>query len=798
MSRGTRLAPERAALTLLHSLWANVHNTVVDATPILEDPGLHVRAAANATRASASVVAHAALSRWLGWAEPATLGKAVDDLAAVSATNSVLIDVADANVAVGEVWSRLVASAMTIADGYEAILAMDWRVGGIGDQHTRRALGAFHTPQELAEAVVRRTADVMVAHRFGRDVSHEDPAVVRYLAELTVADLAVGAGRFPVAWLREIERRARNLGDRRALSGRALLAFEMTDVDPVALELARIAVAIELDDPQVLSDIGRTNVRLGNALLPSDPYVARGRGDWGDVGVIWDPANGVDHFLSPVDVVLGNPPWERIRVEPRHLLRGLIREVAEEDQKAAREILMGELPDRFPQLSEYLAGVVKSTHLGVDAIRRSSVFRLSGKGELYTHQLFVELGLSRVSERSGWVSQLVKSAMLSNAGGSPLMAHNLEQGRIWEAWEFVNTARIFQIDSRERFALLIAGPTGSKGVRVAAGLTESRQIGDESLSSLVDDDLRLRLDPKEGRLPICSSSAVGLLSAVADFPRIDDVAPELRFGRLLHLTNHSDAIHKEPGPDRLPVLEGRMIEQFTSRFAGFDDIPPAVRWSAKVRAKPSDDHALSDPHFVPGARWWVDEQAWRRVSSAYPEPFSLVWRNASSPFNRRTMLATVTSAQPTIQSLQILQADAAQLVRLCALFNSLVFDWLVRRMMPGIDVTASVVRRIPVLPEDAWTSSMQFFGVETTLEAHVASRVARLLTDDARNWPLWGAERPDAVVDTVGRRVLRREIDVLICRAYGLTRDQWIQVLDDFPTDVSDPERGYLLANGPQ
>ena len=471
-----------------NDLWAAIRG---GAAPV-DDPVAALQAGRLATTALAAVAAHASLSLSTGWPEPRSPGEVTDRLATVIPSDWTLLGAADAPATpsfpetVRRVRQIVHSGELNLCDLFEMLLPFDWRSGSDDHQHQRRSLGAFYTPTELADAVVARTMTVIARDRLGGAALADDPGVIKLLASLSVADLAVGGGRFPVAWLRQLGRLSERAGLGPDPVAEAVTRLELTDVDRVALEIAAVATAVEVGRPAVIADGGPT-LRLGNALLlaPPHPVPDDRRAELLEQAHLWHPDVGLTD-AEPVDLVIGNPPWERVRVEQRSLLRGLVDQVAHETRKTSRERALGDAYLRHPRLARYLDDHLASTAAGVAALRRDPRLALSTKGEIYTHALFTELAVRRTASRDGWAALLVKSSLMTSAGHRHLSRWLLDEHRVVEVWDFRNTHRIFDIDSRERFAAVIAGPPRSDGALLASGLTDVAQLGAENAQKRIE------------------------------------------------------------------------------------------------------------------------------------------------------------------------------------------------------------------------------------------------------------------------------------------------------------------------
>jgi hypothetical protein len=149
---------------------------------------------------------------------------------------------------------------------YEALLSRSPSVARRGapvrlkpDASRRRRRGSFFTPAFIVETIVEAT--------FGRHLaaarSTED------LLDLKLADPACGTGHFLVGALHKLASRMADLGRRppeaEALRDVARSCLYGVDVDPLAVELARVTLMLEVGGDR-WSDFTGT-VRCGNALL---------------------------------------------------------------------------------------------------------------------------------------------------------------------------------------------------------------------------------------------------------------------------------------------------------------------------------------------------------------------------------------------------------------------------------------------------------------------------------------------------------------------------------------------------
>ena len=131
------------------------------------------------------------------------------------------------------------------------------------------------------------------------------------------------------------------------------------------------------------------------------------------------------------------------------------------------------------------------------------------------------------------------------------------------------------------------------------------------------------------------------------------------------------------------------------------------------------------------------------------------------------MLATILPITPTCQSIQLLQlADERQMLHLIALFNSIVFDYIVRLKMVGLDLTQTIIKQIPVPEIEQYDGQIDYNGIVASYSKHILSRLKKLYQDDNRLSDMFSKYETYTVDDN--RRVLIAEIDQIIGLLYGL------------------------------
>lgn len=669
----------------------------------------------------------------------------------------------------------------------------------------RNAAGGYYTPPDLAEASAVCAIDAYVEDNTGiSSYSKISPSnaqkeeVRRLLGTAQIADLSCGSGEFYTAIFGYVGQHVDGLSA--ADVARNLWGI---DVDPIAIQLACTSVlgcADRQDSKGIIS-----HFILGNPLI--DCHVEQAfemKTDSFAEGRIYATAMGLNvqkRFpLDGFNLIVGNPPWEKVRFEERKFFYPLYPEIASMARKEARSLRIAQLDSRWPELYHYYLRMSDDYSKFKSVVRSNPLLDHSLRGELNTYALFAEEAVSLLSPK-GIAGLILKSAIATSPNSSRLFEHFVQGQIVREVDLFENSNRIFNIDSRERFCLMIFSRRRVSEMRIAVGLRHPSDLYTAKRFEVNEHTLRA-VNPLTGLLPSVTDDQEFqfLVEAHKRYPAFGEVFPRCHFGRLVHLTAHSEHISRHSSSDSLAIYEGKFIEQYDARFSTFAGVPPERKYAGKATAKRSKK-GIGGGKPIPESRYYIEREFWEVLAKNYSQPFSLCWRSLTSSTNRRATIATLLPRCPTCQSIQLLQTeDEEDLLLLVALFNSIMFDYFVRMNLSGIDLTQSVVRQVPVPPLNQFDRVLHFHGREDTIRNHIRDRVVLLYRNEDRLYALFNSVHgvADDARISVSRKALMSEIDILVGQAYGVPNRQLQQVASTFPRFYTEEEAQlYFGYSGP-
>lgn len=182
------------------------------------------------------------------------------------------------------------------------------------------------------------------------------------------------------------------------------------------------------------------------------------------------------------DVVLGNPPWERIKLQEQEFFAAREPEIAAAPNAAARRRLIEALAqapegtrqralfDEFQTARRIAEAASAFARVPGDSGGR---FPLTGRGDVNTYALFAELFARRIGP-NGRAGIIVPTGIATDATTATFFAALVDSRRLAALVDFENRERIFPaIDSRIKFSLLTIGRDDARGL--AAGQPGSQR-----------------------------------------------------------------------------------------------------------------------------------------------------------------------------------------------------------------------------------------------------------------------------------------------------------------------------------
>lgn len=505
------------------------------------------------------------------------------------------------------------------------------------------------------------------------------------------------------------------------------------------------------------------------------------------------------------DVVLGNPPWERIKLQEKEFFAARAPEIARAQNKAARERLIQALvaTDAPPADRALYGEFQKAKHTAEAAshfIRSSGRFPLTAVADMNTYALFAETFLQLLAP-SGRAGIVVQSGIATDYGTRRFFREVSETGRLISLFDFENRERLFPgIDSRMRFCLLTLGAIGNGSADFTFFATNIKHLADRRRHFTLSTEDIHRINPNTRTMPVFRSRADAELTKkiYEHVPPLIDNTRQLnpwgvRFMRMFDMTADSELfapsarleggirtgdMYEIQGMTYMPLYEAKMAHQFDHRWATYDQNAKSYRDSGdvdKINAK-----------FEIAPRYWVPEAEVhnRLADGGWRRNWLLGYRSISNATNERTVISSVIPKSAVGNSFPVIffgsEISVSQLLAFLAIWNSLPLDYIARQKMGGINLNYMYMKQMPIFHPSQFGQGELGFIVPRVLELTYTSESLRAFAKDV------GYVGSPFQFDVNRRAVLCAELDAFFAKMYGLSRDNLRFILD--PSDVHGPD----------
>ena len=509
------------------------------------------------------------------------------------------------------------------------------------------------------------------------------------------------------------------------------------------------------------------------------------------------------------DVVIGNPPWEKIKLEEIQYFAASYPEIANAPNADARKRIIKRLRNsnsaserrlykNFVKAKRFSEAISEFVRVPKKQFGR---FPYSGRGDVNTYLLFAELFLQLVSMngRGGIISP---TGIATDATSAPFFSWAVSNNRLVSLFDFENRMRIFpDIDIRTKFSLSTFGKN-EKRPRFAFFLTDPSDILESERNFTLTAKQIASINPNTNTAPIFRSQKDAKLAAkiFSNVPVLLNRAQGqtgdpwgVRFVSMFHMANDSKYFRTKKdlegdeydfvgecwmknGNRFVPLFEAKMMHQFDHRYGDAKTLtrrPKNTPW-------PRFDKTLSNLKDRETTPWyWVEESEFtNRKLRRTDKDYWIVFRSITNATNERTVIASalpsvaLSGKLPALTTEQSTAKDAA----LLGCLNSLVVDYCARVKVGGTDLALHYVKQFPILPPCYFTESRLAFVVPRVVELTYTSYS---LEPFAREL---GFALSPFDWDDIRRAELRADLDAFFARAYGLDREDLRYIID--PADV--------------
>lgn len=520
------------------------------------------------------------------------------------------------------------------------------------------------------------------------------------------------------------------------------------------------------------------------------------------------------------DAIIGNPPWDRMKLQQVEWFAARRREIAMAPRAADRTRMIAALEKSKDALARDYEKANERAEAAARVARTSGDYPLLSGGDINLYSLFVERAMTLVKP-SGLIGLLTPSGIASDKTAAGFFKGVSTGGRLKALFDFENRRTRFgeepffpDVDSRFKFCAFVASPTPLEApAKCAFFLQDVSELNSpERCFPLTANDFA-RVNPNTGTAPIFQSRTDADLTT-AIYGRVpvlvdrsngaEEKSWPVKYSTMFHMTNDSNLFRlraeleekekaypiggnhwRSAKGEWLPLYEGKMAQAFDHRAA-------SVVINLKNQHRPAQPEPTTLEHHEDRA-WLPEPQYWVLASECGWKPddhWVLGFKEITAPTNERTFIATLFPIAAFGNKIPLLRSTAAarREYLLCANFNSVIFDFVTRQKIQGQTLNLFIVEQLPVIPPDQYDERR--FGKKSAAE--IVKQAVLELTYTANDMAPFATEmgfmdkagkvKPPFVWDEERRAMLRAKLDALYFYLYGITdRDSVRHIYSTFP-----------------
>lgn len=524
------------------------------------------------------------------------------------------------------------------------------------------------------------------------------------------------------------------------------------------------------------------------------------------------PDNEQAGWSGGFDVVLGNPPWERIKLQEKEWFATRYPDIANASNASVRRRLIESLATKDPELYQAFLEDRRKAEGESHLIRNSGRYPLCARGDINTYAIFSET-MRLILAPTGRVGCIVPSGIATEDTTKHFFADLMQSNSLLSLFEFENEG---YFDAGQghmvRFAL-----TTMVGTKISVQKTEFLFQGKE-ISEISEKDRCFKLDrsaldflsPNTRTCPIFRTTRDADITKTI-YHRVPILIHEgdtqknpweVKFLSMFHMTNDAHLfrtreqleadgfllvgnIFEKGDISYLPLYEAKMIHQFNHRFGDFG----MVKGSNRSHVLPEVPITkLQDPSYESLPWYWVPaKEIAERLHGRWQYKWLLGWRDVTDArASARTAIFGIIPAVGVANSFPLLiptRPTPQQVALLLGCLNSYIVDFLARQRIAGLHMNYHALKQLPILPPEIGDTKLPWDN-RCSVSDWVADRILELsftsynLSEFGRDL---GYEGPPFLWNVERRFHIRCELDAAYFHLYGIARNDVDYIMDTFP-----------------
>lgn len=522
------------------------------------------------------------------------------------------------------------------------------------------------------------------------------------------------------------------------------------------------------------------------------------------------------------DVMCGNPPWDKIKIEDEEWFAKHGRlDIANASPASKRKKMIDNLQTENSELYQSYTKELIENGFYSNFVRFCGRFNCAEIRDVDLYLLFAELCLKFSKDSWGLV---IPTGIATNDSNKDFFAKVIKENRLVSLYDFENREGLFDIHRMFKFCLLTAANKSLEPRDVSCGfyLTRIDHLSDPNRIYKIKTSEIAKLNPNTTTCPTFRTERDARItkkiyqhSQILQNEITGENPWEYRTSSMYHMTNDSgnfrtykqlidngyefrDGLFYKGKQFFVPLYEGKMIYLYNHHFGTW---PTSDR---RPNAIPSPtENEYKDPKSSIVSWYWVDKDVVEgklikknskgKITWKWNHNWFFGFRVITRSVDSRTFISSIMprkSCSGNSITLMYSERSTYDIAVLQGMLSSLTFDFVVRQKLGGINMSTFFVKQFPVLKKEQ---------IPTSISWEIVKRVIKLcyFNHDLDGWAeeLWGELNPEQqseiaqlgnkepfIYEPEQRAVWQAELDAIFAYLYGLSTEDLRYILD--PEDI--------------
>jgi hypothetical protein len=487
------------------------------------------------------------------------------------------------------------------------------------------------------------------------------------------------------------------------------------------------------------------------------------------------------------DCLLGNPPWEKVQPEQEQFFQSYYPKIADIKDSEKRNEAINDLKENDLAVFKLWQKYKNSVYRFSNFLTSSEKYTKSATGNRNLYRIFADVAVHTIN-KTGRVGFIVQSGIYADDLGKVFFEHLISHKNLISLFDFENTEKYFQIDSRMRYSLITLGNNYSSPPIYGFLLRKIEDLQSKTKQfNLTALEIEL-INPNTKNCPQFKTRfEADLIIKVYRNPNIKILWSES--GGNFDLTFTSEMINisrapkviftdiKTPDLSRyMQVLEAKNIYHFDHRYSTFSvnqsrkDLEQGNSLDVDLIQKMSTEYEIQCRYCVP-VNFYDSKN-----NDLYQNKWYIGVRGIASSTNERTLITAIVPRMAISYSINlILPKDPLVGMLLCSNLNTFILDFITRSKVSNNNISLFIIKQLPIQNYEYWSDKLKEKVLENTLKLSATSNSLKSILKITENpFKLNSFEIKE-------RFLLQCELDAIYTHLYGLEKEEIDYILETFP-----------------